>query len=50
MGLILLRRFRRVANAEDWGRSIRSPYKHLKRYGCFSGSRSWSLRSRVSGD
>jgi hypothetical protein len=37
--------FLRETNAELCGNNINKPYKHLKRYGYFSGSRSWSLRS-----
>jgi hypothetical protein len=38
--LTLLSRFLSAAKAEDWGKSINSPYKHLYRYGYFSGSKS----------
>ncbi len=47
MALTLLRRFLSAANADDCGRSIRSPYRHLYRCGNFSGSSSCSLRSGV---
>jgi len=42
--LTALSLFLKETNAELCGNSINRPYKHLKRYGYFSGSRSWSLR------
>lgn len=45
MLLTLLRRFLSAAKAELWGNSMRTPYKHLYRYGYLSGSRSWRRRS-----
>ncbi len=48
MLLTLLRRFLSAAKAELWGRSIRTPYRHLYRYGYRSGSRSWRRRSSES--
>lgn len=48
MLLTLLRRFLSAAKAELWGRSIRTPYRHLYRNGYRSGSRSWRRRSSAS--
>lgn len=44
--LTAFNRFRRETKAELWGSSMRSPYKHLNRYGYFSGSSSCKRRSK----
>ena len=44
--LTLFKRFFKAAKADDWGKSIKSPYRHLYKYGYFSGSSSCSRRSR----
>jgi len=44
--LTALSLFLSETKAELCGSNINKPYKHLNRYGYFSGSRSWSLRSR----
>lgn len=43
--LTAFKRFFRAAKAEDWGRSIKRPYRHLYKWGNFSGSSSCSRRS-----
>jgi hypothetical protein len=43
--LTLLSRFLSAAKADDWGRSIKRPYRHLYKCGYRSGSSSWSRRS-----
>lgn len=47
--LTALSLFLRETNAELCGNNINKPYRHLNKYGYFSGSRSWSLKS-TNGD